>query len=437
VEALEDRRLLSSGFFQQTNLVSDQPGVALIQDTNLVNAWGISLSPTVGAFWVSDNETGKTTLYAGDVHGGTFFRVPLVVTIPSESADQGFPTGQVFNGTSDFEIGASGAALFMFASQTGEIAAWNFAQGTTAQVVASVDGAVYTGLAIGAVGTDNYIYAANLANGSIDVFNGDFALQSTEAFPFSDPTIPPRYGPFNIQNLGGRLYVTYAQRAHDEPGEESGHGAGFVDVFDTSGHLLQRIVSGNHLSAPWGLAIAPSDFGPFGGALLVGNFGKGTISAFDVTTGKFLGQLKDATGKPIVIDGLWGMTFGNGVSAGDTNALYFAAGPDDETHGLFGSLRFVASASTSTGANLSAAAGLLAATGPANSLPAGPASPSGHSSSTLTAGSENSAPGSVPPSRRGTDLAALVVHHSSHRSSAGQAVIDAIFGNLEPLSVRL
>src|SRR5262249_25146236 len=151
----------------------------------------------------------------------------------------------------------------------------------------------------------------------IDVFDTSFhQVNSPGMFSFSDPAIPRSYSPFNIQNLDGRLYVTYAQQSHKDPGEETDNGAGFVDVFDTNGTLLQRIVRGNHLNAPWGLALAPSDFGPFGNALLVGNFGNGHISAFDATTGKFLGLLQDATGKPLVIDGLWGITFGNGATAG-------------------------------------------------------------------------------------------------------------------------
>jgi uncharacterized protein (TIGR03118 family) len=418
LEALEDRQLLSAGFFQQTNLVSDQAGVALIQDPNLVNAWGISLNPAAGAFWVSDNVTGKTTLYRGDVNGSAFTKVALVVTIPSGTSDQGAPTGQVFNGTSDFMIGSAGPAVFIFASQTGEITAWNGSLGTTAQVVAPADGAVYTGLAIGSVGTANFLYAANFINRTIDVFDKDFKPAHL-AGSFNDPNIPTSYAPFNIQNLGGKLYVTYAQQDQQDPDEETDHGSGFVDVFDTSGHLLQRLVRGNHLSAPWGLAIAPSDFGPFGGALLVGNFGKGTISAFDVNSGRFLGQLQDAAGKPIVIDGLWGMTFGNGVTAGDKNALYFAAGPDDETHGLFGSLRFVANASAS------ADSGKMAA-------PSAPAYNSQLSPSKRSTDAQNLPTRSEV--RQVSAVSTSVIQHTSSRSTAGLNVTDAAFAKYLPLS---
>jgi uncharacterized protein (TIGR03118 family) len=332
----------AKGFYHQTNLVSDQPGVARILDTNLVNPWGISLSPTGGAFWVANNVTGTATLYTGDVNGSAFVRNMLVVSIPD-----GSPTGTVFNSSTDFVVSfgaSSGQSFFLFASQTGIISGWNPAvppppPSTHAQIGGTAD-AVYTGLAIGQVGTANFLYACDFEHGKIDVYNKDFHIVQLDG-SFSDPNIPNSYSPFNIQNLGGKLYVTYAQQSHKEPDEETGHGSGFVNVFDTNGHLLQRLILGNHLNAPWGLALAPGNFGPFSDALLVGNFGNGHIQAFDPTNGKFLGQLKDESGKPIVIDGLWAITFGNGVSAGDRNALYFTAGPDDETHGLFGSLRFV------------------------------------------------------------------------------------------------
>src|SRR5262249_27977517 len=162
---------------------------------------------------------------------------------------------------------------------------------------------------------------------------------ATLAGSFSDPNMPHSYAPFNIQNLGGKLYVTYAQIDHQSPSDESDHGSGFVDVFDTSGNLVQRLISGNHLNAPWGIAIAPANFGEFSSDIIVGNFGNGHIGAYDPTTGAFLGLLQDGAGKPIVIDGLWALIVGNGANGGDKNALYFSAGPDSETHGLFGSLR--------------------------------------------------------------------------------------------------
>lgn len=418
LEKLEDRFAPSTntGTYHVTNLVSDQPGVALIQDPDLVNGWGISLSPTGGAFWVSANETGKSTLYRGDVNGSAFVKASLVVTIPD-----GLPTGQVFNGTSDFVIDSGSPALFIFASQAGDITAWNPAQGTTAALVASVADAVYTGLAIGSVGTANFLYAANFANNSIDVFNKDFGQQPAESFPFSDPNLPPNYSPFNIQSLGGKLYVAYAQQDHANPDEETGHGAGFVDVFDTSGQLLQRLVIGNHLKAPWGMAIAPSDFGPFSNALLVGNFGNGQINAFDVDTGKFLGKLRDETGKPIVIDGLWGIAFGNGATAGDRNALYFAAGPEDETHGLFGSVRFVSASASAAAIDAVAVNALFTSAAPRWNVP-------------VNAPATTRKPPSVPvgspagPSTAGPSLtSSFPLSHASELAS--QAALDALFAD--------
>jgi uncharacterized protein (TIGR03118 family) len=340
-----------SNAYHQTNLVSDLPGMALIQDPDLVNPWGISLSGG-SPFWVANNVSNTSTLYARDHPNATppapLTKNALVVTIPG-----GSPTGTVANtgASTDFVVksgAASGRAAFLFASQVGIISGWNpnvpAAGSTQAQVGATGD-AVYTGLAIGQVsngqgGTTTYLYAADFEHGKIDVYDGAFKPATLDG-SFSDPNIPNSYSIFNIQNIGGKLYVTYAQQSHKEPDEETDRGSGFVDVFDTSGHLLQRLIEGNHLRAPWGVALAPADFGAFSNALIVGNFGDGQLHAFDPDSGKYLGEMKDENGKPIVIDGLWGITFGNGANGGDKNALYFAAGIQDETHGLFGSLRAV------------------------------------------------------------------------------------------------
>jgi uncharacterized protein (TIGR03118 family) len=338
---LAARAAVAGGFYQQTSLVSDQPGVALILDPDLVNPWGISMSGS-SPFWVANNVTGTSTLYSGDVNGSPFTKATLVVTIPG-----GAPTGTVFNSSSDFVVrsgASSGPARFLFASQTGVISGWNPGVpppplSTSAQIGATAD-AVYTGLAIGQSGGANYLYAADFEHGRIDVYDKNFQLVNLDG-TFTDPNVPNSYSIFNIQNLQGKLYVTYAQQSRKSPDEETDRGSGFVDVFDTSGRLLQRLIKGNHLNAPWGLALAPADFGLFSNALIVGNFGNGQLDAFDPADGRFLGELQDAAGKPIVIDGLWGISFGNGGSGGDKNALYFASGPDDETHGLFGSIRFV------------------------------------------------------------------------------------------------
>jgi uncharacterized protein (TIGR03118 family) len=339
-----DGRWVPSGF-RQTNLVADEPGVARLTDPTLVNAWGVSLSQTTGAFWVSANGAGISTLYIGDVNGSPLVR-PFAVTIPG-----GAPTGQVFNGTGEFRVSAGAAsatALFIFATETGNITGWNPAippppLSLAAQLGATTPGAVYTGLAIGNNGAGNFLYAADFKGKKIDVFNSTYA-PTTLAGNFTDPGIPKQYAPFNAQNLGGTLYVTYAKQ--DKDGNLDG-GNGFVSAFDLNGNFLGRLVSHTHLKAPWGLALAPAGFGDFGGALLVGNHGDGSINAFDPDTGEFLGKLRDESGAPVRIDGLFGLAFGNGVTAGDRNALYFAAGPNGGADGLFGSLRFVPTAAAS------------------------------------------------------------------------------------------
>jgi uncharacterized protein (TIGR03118 family) len=340
VERLDDRCVPSG--FRQTNLVADEPGVALLHDPSLVNGWGVSLSSAGGAFWVSAHGTGISELYLGDVNGSPFVKAGFSVAVPG-----GAPTGQVFNGTGQFLVQsgpASGTALFVFAGESGFVTGWNPAvppppPSQLAQVaVARPGAAAYTGLALGNNGTGNFLYAADFKNKRIDVFNSAFA-PATLAGNFVDPHIPDRYAPFNIQNLGGKLYVTYARQ--DRDGGLSNGGNGFVSVFDLNGNFIRRLVSHGHLKSPWGLALAPAGFGEFGGALLVGNHGDGRIHAYNPNTGKFLGRLEDQRGRAVRIDGLFGLAFGNGVSAGDANTLYFAAGPDDGTDGLFGSLRFV------------------------------------------------------------------------------------------------
>ncbi|MCI0377882.1 MAG: TIGR03118 family protein [Gemmataceae bacterium] len=331
-----------SSLFQLTPLVSNQAGVARLQDPQLMNAWGMALSPGGGALWVSSQGAGVSTLYTGDVAGSPLLKNALTVAIPG-----GSPTGQVFNSTAnDFFVSAgaqSGRAIFIFASSTGFITGWNPAvpsppaPSRSAQVAVENAGeAVYTGLALGSNAAGNHLFAADFGNGDIEVFGPTFQ-SVTLAGNFSDPDLPKNFKPFNIQNLGGQLFVTYAR---DQNGDARPDGSsGFVSVFDTDGNFVERLVSRSHLDQPWGLALAPSDFGEFSNALLVGNHGNGRIHAYDPDTGDFLGVLRDARHRPIRIDGLWGMTFGNGVSFGDRNALYFAAGPEGGANGLLGSLR--------------------------------------------------------------------------------------------------
>jgi uncharacterized protein (TIGR03118 family) len=249
----------------------------------------------------------------------------------------------VFNGTSDFVVtnGTDSApALFIFASETGQVSGWNPAVPpvTTAKTMfTATDGAIYKGIALANNGTANLLYLADFHNNQVDVLDTTFHL-TTLAGNFTDPNLPAGYAPFNVAAINGKLYVAYAKQDADKEDEIAGAGLGFVDVFDLNGNFQQRLASRGALNAPWAIVQAPTNFGDFSGDLLVGNFGDGRINAFDPTTGSFRGTLSSSPGHPIVIDGLWGLTFGNGLTAGDTTTLYYAAGPDDETHGLFGKI---------------------------------------------------------------------------------------------------
>jgi len=302
-----------------TNLVSNQKGKAKHQDTDLVNAWGISFFPG-NPFWVSDTGTGKSTLY--DNKG---VKQGLVVTIPPASGTGlGSPTGQVANGTSDFKVGGN-PALFIFDTLDGTISGWN--GGTSAVVaVTAASGTAYTGLAIGQSKGANFLFAADAANNKIDIYDGSFKLVRS----FTDKKLSG-FSPYGIQIIKGKLFVTFVNNLY---------GNGVVDIFDTSGKLIKTLTKSTHLVAPWGLALAPKNFGPASNALLVGNLGDGRINAFNAKTGKFIGTLKNAANKAIRIDGLWGLTFGGGGLSGKTNQLFFTAGPNEYANGLFGVINF-------------------------------------------------------------------------------------------------
>jgi uncharacterized protein (TIGR03118 family) len=330
--------------FAQENLVSDIPGVARRTDPNLINPWGMSFSPT-SPLWVSDADADVTTLYSGAVNPGDPLEVvPLVVSIPG-----GHPTGQVFNGTSNFVVSSgadSGPALFIFASETGMITGWNPsvpspAPSTVAQVAVSRPLTIYKGLAISNTAAGSWLYAANFHSGRINVFDGNWMPVSWPG-AFRDPSLPDGYAPFNIQKLGGKLFVTYAKQDANREDEVAGAHMGFVDEYTLGGHLVRRVASRGTLNAPWGLAWAPATgFGKFSGDLLVGNFGDGRINAFDPADGHLVGQLRHPDGTFVEIDGLWGLMFGNGT-AGSTHSLLFTAGIADEAHGLLGTLEFAA-----------------------------------------------------------------------------------------------
>jgi len=328
----------------QTNLTSDIPGLAANLDPNLKNPWGMSFSAT-SPFWASDQGTGKATLYSASGAPQA-----LVVTIPSGTPPG--PTGQVFaNVAGNFLLpigtGTSPApSTFIFDTLSGSIAGWNGAQGTTAAAeFTATDGASFTGLAIGAVGASTFLYAADFANGRIDVFNGSF-LPATVAGTFSDPTLPAGFMPYNIQNVGGNLYVEYAKvdpvthRAATTPN------TGVVNVFNLNGQFVQRLATNTHLNSPWGVTQAPAGFGSLGGDILVGNFGDGTISAFNPTTLLFDGTLSGSSGDPIVNSGLWAINFRAPGSGFDPNTLFLNAGINGEADGLFAEIQIAPEPST-------------------------------------------------------------------------------------------
>jgi uncharacterized protein (TIGR03118 family) len=327
--------------YTQVNLVSDVPGAAEVTDPNLVNAWGASYLGT-SPLWVSDNGKDVTTLYAGGVHGSPQTINQLVVSLPG-----GAPTGQVSNPTTSFVVhddtGASAAARFLFVGESGHLTGWapNVGGGGTVPSTHAVDavvtpGAVYKGLAMGGPASAPMLYAADFSAGTVDVYNGLFQRVITSG-NFHDPRLPAGYGPFNVMVSGDNVYVAYAKQDADREDEVAGAGKGRVDVFTLQGELVKRLAAHRTLNAPWGMTIAPAGFGTFAGDLLVGNFGDGLIHAYDPTSLALHGILRGAHGKPIRIDGLWALLPGNGTEAG-TDQVIFTAGPQDEQHGLLGTL---------------------------------------------------------------------------------------------------
>ena len=312
--------------YSSTNFQSDLPGLAAHVDPNLVNPWGMAVS-SGGTIWVSDNGTGVSTLYGQD---GT--AASLVVTIPTSARnkDGGNPTGVVFNSTAFFKVtknGNSQPSRFIFVSEDGSISGWSLALDQTHAIIAVDNGtnlgskrAIYKGATLGVANGHNFLYVTNFHTGHVETYDENFHQVNPSGF--ADGTLPAGYAPFGIRNFNNEIFVTYALQ--DAKGEDdvAGPGNGFVNVFDTSGNFLRRLVSNGKLNAPWGLALVE-------GELWIGNFGDGTINNYDPTTGAFLETISRANGDPVQFDGLWDLLpLGAGV--------YFTAGIADEEHGLFG-----------------------------------------------------------------------------------------------------
>ncbi|MBZ5664474.1 MAG: TIGR03118 family protein [Acidobacteriia bacterium] len=329
---------VSSGLAQhytRTDLTADNSSTSPAPniDPNLVNPWGMARS-SGSPWWISDNGTSLSTLY-----DSTGAPKSLVVSIPAPNGQPGgTPTGAIFNYTGQFEVAAGQSAFFLFATEDGTISGWNPNVNGTAAIlkVNRAGNAVYKGLALAMTSSGPRLYASNFMSGTVDVFDGHFhSVHVTGGF--ADANLPLNYAPFGIQNVGGNIVVTFAHRKAGSLDEDHGPGVGYVDVFDVSGKLLLRLKHGLYFNAPWGIAEAPGDFGPFSHRLLIGNFGDGRINAFNAVSGKFEGTLLDATGNPLSIGGLWGLSFGgDNATSGFANQLFFTAGANDEADGIYG-----------------------------------------------------------------------------------------------------
>jgi uncharacterized protein (TIGR03118 family) len=335
-------RALAPNAFHQTNLISDLGTVgAQVVDSNLKNSWGLALGPTT-PLWVADNGTSVATVYRVSPGGTTAHNFGLTVTTPPADSN---PTGQVFNPTSGFVVKSKagmGPAFFIFSSEGGQIIAWNpkadpIVNGaSTAQVEFSSRTAVYKGLTMGNIGRSTFLYATNFHDNRVDVFDSRF--HRVHLFSnFRDGALPPGYAPFGIQEINGFLYITYALQNAEKHDDVAGPGHGFVDIWTNEGILVRHLVIRDGLNSPWGLALAPAGFGPFGGALLVGNFGDGLIHAYGPISGAPHGALLNEMHQPIQIDGLWALLFGTATTGG-TGTLLFSAGLNDEADGLVGSI---------------------------------------------------------------------------------------------------
>lgn len=342
-----------------TVLTSNLASHAAVRDPVLQNAWGIAFSPAGSPFWINDNATGCSTLYDGTGAKITALQVsiPLPGNVIAPASCQpkdpnnppnpspAAPTGIVWNPSASFLVpGTKIPAFFIFSTEDGTLSAWAGGLNPADNAVIAADqssrGAVYKGLAFAVNAKGAFLFATDFHNGKVDVFgpNGADGLFTKVALDgdFTDPEIPPGYAPFNIVSIDGDLFVTYAKQDADKHDDVKGPGHGFVDVFDTDGHLIRRFESRGRLNSPWGIARASFAFGPFSGKILIGNFGDGRINVFN-NDGRLVDQLEDVHGKPLMIEGLWTLTLGGG-RASSPDTLYFSAGPNDETNGLFGTI---------------------------------------------------------------------------------------------------
>ena len=331
--------------YSQHNLVSDIPGLADQTDAGLINPKGIALNST-GAFWISNNRTGTSSLYNGS---GQPFPInnPRVVNIPAGlgGPPASLPAAQVFNGTPAFQIATGNPAAFIFATESGTISGWNpavDAGNARLMIDRSGSGAIYKGIAIGSNDSGALLYVTNFNAGTVEVFDSNYQPVRVSG-NFNDPNLPAGFAPFNIRKIGRKLYVTYALQDSPRQADVPGPGNGLINAFDMDGNLVQRLVSNGPLNSPWGIALAPDFFGDYSNTLLVSNSGDGSVNAFDPFTGAFLGALQGSDGNPLNIPGLWALQFGNGHDGGDANTLYFttgvAGGGNIGAHGLLGSIQ--------------------------------------------------------------------------------------------------
>jgi len=342
----------SKPFYSVHPLVSDGALPADHVDPSLQNSWGIAFNPN-GAVWVGDNKTNTATLYDGTGTKVALGSFPEVHLPPGANGDAA-PTGIVFNSSSDFAIshgGATAPTVFIFAGENGTIMGWSPTVDLGNAFVEFADktgGASYKGLALAQNGQGNFLYATDFHNAKIDVFDKPFSRVKLNG-AFNDPGIPQGYAPFGIRNIQGDLYVTFAKQNADRTDDVAGAGLGFVDIFDPDGNLIRRVATRGPLNAPWGIALAPADFGKFSNRLLIRNLVDGTIESFDAASGAFLGQLRMPNGAALKLDNLWGLSFGNGLLGQPANSLFFTSGPGNEQHGLCGRIDAVAGSGVDAG----------------------------------------------------------------------------------------